>query len=67
MTDTIQFTAEQLDVIRARAYEKFLSRGSEDGHDLEDWLSAEQEVLATTGDRTAEKTASKPRKSKAAA
>ncbi len=31
--------------IAARAYERFLERGGEHGHDLEDWLEAEQEVL----------------------
>ena len=33
--------------IRARAYELYLERGMHDGHDLEDWLRAEEEV--TTG------------------
>ena len=32
--------------IAARAYERFLERGGEHGHDLEDWLSAERELLA---------------------
>lgn len=36
---------EQLeDQIRARAYELYESRGREDGHDLEDWLRAEEET-----------------------
>ena len=30
--------------IAARAYQRYLARGSESGHDLEDWLEAEQEV-----------------------
>lgn len=67
MTDTLQSSQEQLDVIRERAYEKFLSRGCEDGHALEDWLAAEQEVLAAAPERTGEKATSKSRKSKAAA
>jgi hypothetical protein len=29
-----------------RAYNKFLARGSADGHDLEDWLSSEREIEA---------------------
>jgi hypothetical protein len=31
--------------IEKRAYEIFLARGGEHGRDLEDWLTAEQEVL----------------------
>ncbi|MEO6950882.1 MAG: DUF2934 domain-containing protein [Polyangia bacterium] len=27
-----------------RAYNKFLARGSADGHDVEDWLSSEREI-----------------------
>lgn len=46
MSEFLQLTAEQLERIRDLAYEKFVARGSEDGHDLEDWVSAEQEVLA---------------------
>jgi len=30
--------------IRARAYELFEARGREDGHDLEDWVRAEEEI-----------------------
>jgi hypothetical protein len=38
---------EQLeDRIRARAYELYESRGREDGHDLEDWLRAEEEIAS---------------------
>ncbi len=32
------------DQIRERAYELYESRGREDGHDLEDWLRAEEEI-----------------------
>jgi len=36
---------EQLeDQIRERAYELYESRDREDGHDLEDWLRAEEEI-----------------------
>ncbi len=31
--------------IRARAYELFEQRGGVTGHDLEDWLQAEKEVM----------------------
>ena len=30
--------------IRQRAYELFEARGGEQGHDLEDWLRAEEEI-----------------------
>jgi hypothetical protein len=30
--------------IAARAYELYVQRGGEDGHDLEDWLTAEKEL-----------------------
>ncbi len=30
--------------IRARAYELFEARGREEGHDLEDWFRAEEEI-----------------------
>ena len=33
------------EAIRMRAYELYIDRGMEDGHDLEDWLRAEQEVM----------------------
>jgi hypothetical protein len=33
------------DMIRARAYEIFEERGRTHGHDLDDWLQAENEIL----------------------
>ncbi len=30
--------------IRARAYELFEARGREEGHDLQDWFRAEEEI-----------------------
>jgi hypothetical protein len=33
------------DMIRTRAYQFYEERGSEDGHDLEDWLRAEDEII----------------------
>ena len=33
--------------ISQRAYELFLARGGEHGHDLEDWLEAERQVTAS--------------------
>jgi Protein of unknown function (DUF2934) len=40
----IQHIRETKEEIRRRAYELYQLRGSEDGHDLEDWLRAELEV-----------------------
>jgi hypothetical protein len=33
------------EAIERRAYELFLARGREHGHDLDDWLRAERELL----------------------
>lgn len=35
--------------IRLRAYELFLKRGGEHGHDVEDWLQAEAEITGSRG------------------
>lgn len=32
------------DLIALRAYQRYEERGREDGHDIEDWLAAEQEL-----------------------
>ena len=32
------------ELIAMRAYERFIARGYEHGHDVEDWLSAEREL-----------------------
>jgi len=34
--------------IRVRAYELYVARGGEDGHDVEDWLEAEAEISGRT-------------------
>ncbi|HLI63211.1 MAG TPA: DUF2934 domain-containing protein [Terriglobales bacterium] len=34
------------EVIRKRAYELYIDRGMEDGHDLEDWFRAEEELAS---------------------
>jgi hypothetical protein len=34
------------ELIRKRAYEFYVARGMGDGHDVEDWLRAEEEVLS---------------------
>jgi hypothetical protein len=33
--------------ISERAFQIYESRGSEDGHDVQDWLHAERQILAT--------------------
>ena len=40
--------------IRQRAHEIYLQRGGQDGSELDDWLQAEQEILGSEPDRTAE-------------
>jgi len=37
--------AATLDQIAARAYQRFVERGCEHGHDVEDWVAAERELL----------------------
>jgi hypothetical protein len=39
-----QGSAIDKNAIARRAYELYLARGGEDGHDLEDWLRAENEL-----------------------
>jgi hypothetical protein len=34
------------EAIRVRAYQLYQARGSEDGHDQDDWLAAEAEIMA---------------------
>lgn len=46
-------TPEVLEQIRIRAYELFEQRGREEGHEVEDWLRAEAEVLQKTAKNTA--------------
>ena len=42
--DTMAVTIDR-DQCAHRAYEVYLARGSEDGRDLDDWLTAERELL----------------------
>ena len=41
---SIQGSVADQDAISKRAYELYVDRGMEDGHDLEDWFRAEQEL-----------------------
>ena len=43
--------------IRQRAYQLFEERGMVDGHDLDEWLQAEQEIKAGQTPRTLKKSA----------
>jgi DUF2934 family protein len=40
-----QDSLELTEIIRARAYQLYEERGCEDGHDLDDWLQAEAEIV----------------------
>jgi hypothetical protein len=44
MSDTSKFTLPTKEQISQRAYEIYLARGCEDGHDLSDWIEAEREL-----------------------
>ncbi|HXW06877.1 MAG TPA: DUF2934 domain-containing protein [Vicinamibacterales bacterium] len=46
-TSQINQEVSESDISR-RAYERFLARGSEHGHDLDDWLEAERELQPAT-------------------
>jgi hypothetical protein len=37
-------TVPTYDEVAQRAYERFVERGQQHGHDVEDWLSAEREL-----------------------
>jgi hypothetical protein len=42
---TVLGESQELEIqIRERAYELYEARGREDGHDLEDWLRAEEKI-----------------------
>lgn len=37
------------EMIAARAYERYVERGRENGHDIDDWLAAEGELRSLLG------------------
>jgi hypothetical protein len=39
--------AYDIDVIARAAYQRYEARGREDGHDMDDWLTAERDVRGT--------------------
>jgi len=51
------FEAEEESRIRSRAYELYIERGMAPGYEVEDWLKAEQEILATDATPIARRTA----------
>jgi len=44
-TEKTKYYADLEEGVRLRAYELYERRGRENGHDVEDWLQAESEVL----------------------
>jgi hypothetical protein len=44
-TNGIFEAASLREQIEARAHEIYLSRGAEPGHELDDWLQAEREIM----------------------
>ena len=55
------------ELIRVRAYHFYENRGCEHGHDLDDWLQAEAEIVGKKPAATAEPEARKGRRKAAAA
>lgn len=39
-------SGNEQELIRTRAYELYVERGMEDGHELEDWLRAQEELAS---------------------
>jgi len=50
---TEEITPELQEAIRVRAYELYEQRGREDGHDIDDWLQAVNEVTTVRSKRMA--------------
>jgi len=50
---TIPDPVQMEEQIRLRAYELYEARSREDGHEQEDWLQAEAEILGTQQKATA--------------
>jgi hypothetical protein len=52
---TIENELALIEDVRARAYVLYESRGREDGHDLDDWLLAEQQAIRHSAQSRASK------------
>lgn len=48
MSNTSKSMLPTKEQISQRAYEIYLARGCEDGHDLSDWIEAERELSEST-------------------
>jgi hypothetical protein len=48
-TGDTMVAGDNRDRVAARAYERYLARGGEDGLDLDDWLAAERELTNANG------------------
>ncbi len=56
------------EMIATRAHQRYVERGGEDGHDVEDWLAAEKELGTGLVTRPAETTsAQRPPRARATA
>jgi hypothetical protein len=40
------FSIDPQEQVRRRAFEIYVQRGAQDGHDLDDWLQAEAEIIS---------------------
>lgn len=53
VANAVDKNVDYYEEISSRAYELYVERGREEGHDLEDWLQAEMEVTAMKTRRAA--------------
>lgn len=44
LAEEVNATTSQNESVAKRAYERYLERGGEHGHDQEDWFEAEREI-----------------------
>lgn len=65
MFETSNNTTDLTGAIAARAYELYKLRGGYPGHEFEDWLTAEKEVLSALAPATEETPAPKPARKRA--
>jgi hypothetical protein len=52
MSNTTKSMLPTKEQISLRAYEIYLARGCEDGHDLTDWIEAERQLSESTKPQT---------------
>lgn len=51
-TSTVEHERGSMNDVRLRAYSLYEARGRQDGHALDDWLQAEQQVLRRAAERS---------------